>query len=273
MSLPFNGSQSWKQKTLDADKIWSQVKSILKLNDIELPVTPRRPDVRIIVNNISGNNQLFRNPGNHSDKAENIPAKGDSTAAMIMVKGDDLAEQFKNAKEIVRRYNLGKEGLSAKFVKALSGDALDLIDEAYGPAPFKGQADKLVQVNWNKADGTTDKIKPSKTKACAYGAREASNETAFITKLAFAVKGSGTVPENISGGIAIAVSEDWETKKESTRPIDLKVAKDFYGEHFDNMPSVTVTFDGTVTEIDLADGRKISLSCSYEMQDPSLKLA
>ena len=121
----FQGAQSWQDKVLDADSIWAQVKQALDAKGLELPKTPRRPDVRLILDNVSGMDQVFRNPGDHSNKAEHIPASGDKTATMVMVKGDTLAEQFSNAQTLAARYDLGREGLSAAFVNALrSGEAL-----------------------------------------------------------------------------------------------------------------------------------------------------
>ena len=274
MTLPFDHAQSWKEKVLDADNIWAQVQAILHSRQIELPKTPRRPDVRLILNNISGTSQLFRNPGDHSSKAENIPATGDKTAAMVMVKGDTLPEQQGNARKLAQRYDLGKQGLSAAFVQALqSGEALDLVAEAYGPAPFDDQAKKLVKVEWPNANGSVDTIDPVHDTACAYGARAATNETAFLAEMAFLVKGSGTTPEQIEGGMVIAVSEDWETKKISTRPIVPSVAKDFYGKHFDSMPVVNLDAEGFVRSIDLKDGQVLKLVANYELTAPAVKPA
>ena len=66
------------------------MQDILAANKITLPMTPRRPDLRLILNNKSGIDQVFKNPGDHSSKAEVIPAEGDNTAAMIMLVGDTL---------------------------------------------------------------------------------------------------------------------------------------------------------------------------------------
>jgi len=267
-------AQSWQEKVLNADKIWAQVKYILQSNGLDLPKTPRRPDVRIILNNISGTDKLFRNPGDHSSKAEHVPATGDKTAAMVMVKSDTLADQFASAAKLVARYNLEQDGLSAAFVQALqSGEALDLVSEAYGPAPFEGQASKLVNVSWQQADGTIDAITPVQGTACAYGARAATDEKAFLTELVIFVQGTSTNAELIEGsGMVVAVSEDWQTKMESTRPIVPSVAKGFYGKHYANIPVVSVSPDGLVQSIDLKNGIVIELVSDYQVTTPVPKI-
>lgn len=260
--LPFNGAQSWKDKVLDADRIWAQVKGALVADGLDLPKTPRRPDVRLIVNNQSGMDRVFRNPGDHSSKAEHIPASGDETAAMVMVHGDTLAEQYRNAQTLAAWFNLGSQGLSEAFVAALiSGDVVDLVKEAYGPAPFAGQAKKLVQVVWNNADGSVTTIDPIHDSACAFGARAADNETAFLSEIVIFVQGTTTTPELVeNAGMVIAVSSDWQTQVESTRPIVPSVAKEFYGQHYRNIPTVLVNTEGLVQSIDLKNGTVIDLS-------------
>ena len=42
MPTPFNEkAQSWKEKIIDGDKIWQQVKHILQTRNLELPETAR----------------------------------------------------------------------------------------------------------------------------------------------------------------------------------------------------------------------------------------
>lgn len=263
MPAPFNEkAQSWKEKIIDGDKIWQQVKHILQARNLELPETARRPDVRLILDNVSGTDKMFRNPGDHSNKAEMIPATGDKTAAMVMVKGDTLTEQFNNAKQLEERYGLSENGLSDRFVQALmSGEALDLVDEAYGPAPFDGQASKLVDVAWEDADGNVTDINPVHGDACAFGARAPADEKAFRTEFVIYVQGTKTTPEKIENeGMVIAISEDWQTGAESTRPIVPSVAEGFYGNGYDNMPVVEVHPDGYVTSVDLGNGTVIDLN-------------
>lgn len=264
MNLPFNKPQSWKEKTLDADKIWAQISQLLQSKGLTLPQTLRRPDVRLILDNVSGTDKIFRNPGDHSNKAEKIPSSGDKTAAMVMVHGDTLATQYQNAATLVKRYKLDQQGLSDSFVQALSdGTALDLVREAYGPAPFTAQSDKLVDVTWEHQNGQKDDITPVRHKACSYGARAAAGEMAFLTEIVVFIKGTGTTPEQVeSTGMVIVVSEDWETKAISTRPIVPSVAKEFYGKHFDAIPVVDVHPDGFVQKIDCKDGTVIDMSAT-----------
>ncbi len=248
----FSAGKSWHDKVLEADKIWAQVKEILNREAQTLPKTPRRPDVRMIIENISGHDQIFKNPGDHSgSKEELIPAAGDKKAAMVMVKGETLAEQYKNAQTIYERYDMGTKGLSDTFVADMkAGKLSDLLAEAYGPAPFAPQAEKLVDVAWKSADGSEENIIPVKGSAAAFGARAATEETVFLAKFHIFVKGTGTTAELVeSDGMAIAVSEDWKTKAETTRPIVPSVAATYYGEHFAKIPQAVIHPDGMLKEI------------------------
>ncbi len=257
----FGPGQSWQDKVVEGDAIWAQVKSLLDTHGISLPQTPRRPDVRLIVSNISGSDMRFQNPGDHSaSKEEVIPSTGDKTAVMIMVKGATLTAQAANAKELFKEYNLGTEGLSQRFVDDLkSGKLSDYIDEAYGPAPFEQQASKLTDVTWKMQDGTSSTVPPQKGAHAAYGARAATSESVFLAQFQIYLKGTGTTPELAEGyGMNIAVASDWQTGKETTRPIVPSVAKTYYGEYTDNIPVVTLHPDGYVKSIDLKDGRVIT---------------
>lgn len=254
--LPFNrfAGKSWQDKVLDADALWAQIKQALSDASRTLPATPRRPDVRLIVNNISGADITFKNPGDHSgSKDEVIPASGTKTAAMIMIKGDTLDEQHTNAQKIYARYDLGNQGLSQQFIDDMkAGKLADIIDEAYGPAPLDEQAGKLVDVAWQGNDGTSSTITPVKGTAAAFGARAATNEQVFIAQFHIFVKGTGTTPEMIEGGsIAVAISSDWQTGKETTRPIVPSIARTYYGAHFDSIPVASVHPDGIVTGLRL----------------------
>lgn len=224
---------------------------------------------------------VFRNPAKHAgDKAEKIPPKGQDngkgTAVMIMLKGDTLTAQFKNAAALVKRYKLDKQGLSAAFIKALSnGKALDLVAEAYGPADLAAQAAKLDDVKWTGVDGVTETIIPVRGPVCAYGARKAAEETAFRTMYDIYVKGTNTVAELVeSEGMIIAVSENWETGAETTRPIVPSVARGFYGEHFDNMPVVRMNSEGMINTVDLKNGQIVERFVDYRLVTaPEAKLA
>lgn len=266
--------RKWQDKILEADKIWAQVRQVLAQRGLELPGTLRRPDIRVILDNRSGLNQVFGNPAKHAgDKAESIPAAGDKTAAMIMVRGGTLAEQYSNAAKLAARYDLARQGLSVAFVNALhDGSALDLVSEAYGPAPFGEQAAKLVDVDWRDAEGKSAAIDPVVDGACAYGARAATTETAFRTRINLFIKGTSTTPEMIQNeGMVIAVSRDWQTKAVSTRPIVPSVAKEFYGAHYESIPVVEIHPDGFVQKIDLGNGTVIDFSPAASQAAPVLR--
>lgn len=57
--LPFNDDQTWRQKVVSADSIWEQVDKLLKANGKELPTTARRPDVRMILQNVMSDTANF----------------------------------------------------------------------------------------------------------------------------------------------------------------------------------------------------------------------
>ena len=270
----FSNGKSWQDKVLDADKIWNQIKIMLSAQSLQLPQTPRRPDVRLIINNISGHDIQFQNPGDHSgSKPELIPSTGDKTAAMLMVKGATLDEQYKNAETLYTKYDLGTGGLSEAFVTDLKqGKLAELVDEAYGPAHFQSQAEKLTDLTWTALEGISSNIPAKKGASAAYGARAATQETVFLAQFPIYVKGTGTTSELVeSAGMAIAVSSDWETGKETTRPIVPSVAKIYYGENFEKIPVAIVHPDGLVKEIDLKNGTVIKRDANPPQKKPPAK--
>jgi len=267
----FGPGQSWQDKVLEGDALWAQVKAALDAAGQSLPQTLRRPDVRLIVNNISGQDIRFHNPGDHSgSKEETIPATGDKTAAMVMVKGASLPVQNANAQKLFDLYDLGNQGLSEKFVTDLkAGKLSDLVDEAYGPAPFQPQVNKLVDVSWTTENGVVDIVGPVKGPAAAAGARAATTETVFLAQFQIYIKGTGTTAELAEGyGMNIAVNADWQTGVESTRPIVPSVAQVYYGEHFKNIPVATVHPDGAVKEIDLKNGQVVQRAPAKPARPP-----
>ncbi len=258
VTIPFNNAQTWGQRVLSADDIYKQVKDTLDAHGKVLPTTLRRPDIRLILENNSGEEIKFMNPGDHAkENTEIIPAAGDSKAVMVMLKGDSLDEQMANAQRLVDKFDLGEKGFTKEFAHALGReDTQDMVAEAYGPAPFSGQSDKLVSLNWDSAETGVDVcVEPVKTRLCAFGARKPENETVFSTAVEVFVKGTNTTAECAEGtAMCIAVAQDWETQEVSTRPIVPSIAKEFYGAHYDNMPAVSVSADGNVREIDLKNG-------------------
>lgn len=253
--FPIHAGQTWSQKVFEADNIWAKVEAALNNAGVELPKTPRRPDVRMILNNNTGKTIQFLNPGNHSgEKQEFIPGvdTGDGTAAMIMLAGDTLDEQFANAQKLIEQYGLAETGLTAEFARNMGHAVADgLMVEAYGPAPFEGQASRLEPLHWAGSD-----IEPVIGQNAAYGARAPEMETVMRSEIAIFVKGSNTTPEKMEmEGICIAVSKHWQTGDISTRPIVPSVAQDFYGEHYTSMPIVELDTEGNVSSIDLNNGQ------------------
>jgi hypothetical protein len=260
--ITFNARRkTWAQKKIEADQIWSQLKLIL--GDIELPKTPRRPDVRLIVNNIDPVARLFHNPAGHSsDMNQSVPDTGAKTAAMIMTQGKTLPEQFENARSLVADFALNEKGLSAAFVKALDKDcAGGRIKEAYGPAPYTDRIEELKDLHWRDAGGNLTQIIPFFGKAASYGARQATTETAFHTHVPIWFVGTDKTPELMESlGIVLTVSKDRQTGQDKTRQVMASVAQEFYGAHFANMPEVKIHPDGYITDIDLKDGRQFQLA-------------
>lgn len=254
--FPINASQTWSQKVFVADNVWAQVKKALHNAGVELPKTPRRPDVRMILNNATGKTIQFLNPGDHSgEKQEFIPGDGDKgTAAMLMLGGKTLEEQQANAAALDAKYGLAEKGLTPQFAAALAFETeAGLVREAYGPAPFEGQASRLVSLDWGNAN-----IEPFQDGNVAYGARAPEMEAVMRSELAIFVKGSNTTPEKMEmEGICIAISSDWKTGVESTRPIVPSVAKEYYGEHYPTIPVVELDADGNVASIDLRRGQPV----------------
>lgn len=263
VDLPFDNNQTWAQRVLRADDIWAQVEDALQQAGENLPETLRRPDVRLILDNVSGQQLQFLNPGDHSKgQPEIIPASGDNRAVMVMVAGQTLDEQMKNAHTLVERFELSAKGCSIDFAYALGTDKTEgLVTEAYGPAPYKGQADKLVSVDWGTEDGQHTTIEPVKGDVCSYGARAATSEKVFRSEIVIFVQGTGTVPEQVENeGMCIVVESDWQTGVVRTRPIVPSVARGFYGQHFDVMPKVTVNPEGYVQSIDLGNDKVINVA-------------
>jgi hypothetical protein len=262
-TLPFNDQNTWPQQVLSADAIWKQVKQHLMDAGKECPKTPRLDDVRLILNNVSGETLQFLNPGNHTvEQAETIPHDGEKTAVMVMLEGDTVDQQMKNAGTLVEKFNLDVKGLSREFAHALGGDeTTGLVKEAYGPAPYLGQTERLVDVTWEDANGREETVSPVSAQHCAYGMRAPEQETVFMNEVALFVRGTGTVSERVEGvGMCIAVSSDWETGKETTRPIVPSIARGFYGAHFDSMPTVVIDPIGNVQCIDLGNGDLLNIS-------------
>ena len=51
--------KSWAERVVLADGVWRQIAGLMHAGAHELPTTPRRPDLRLILNNISGSTQKF----------------------------------------------------------------------------------------------------------------------------------------------------------------------------------------------------------------------
>lgn len=261
MSRDISQHLSWPEKVFKADVIWVQLKEILSAAGHDIAPIPRRPDIRLVINNVSSNSFSFQNPGDHSNsKPEVIPPTGSNTAAMIMLKGESLVEQYNNAATLVERFHLDTDGLTPEFVAFINTDeAVPYIKEAYGPAPFKQQSAKLKVVDWVSYDGCAQSIEPIFHDRCSFGARTPTQEIAFTTTMCVYVQGTNSTPEMMDiAGMVIAVSAQDDTQ--TTRPIAPTVAKDFYGQNYESMPVVTISTDGQIQKIDLRNGTVIDVA-------------
>lgn len=252
----------WEEKIFAADSIWEQIKQALAQTNTSLNSTPRRPDVRLIVNNISGQPVSFQNPGQHSDKPETVPAEGTSTSAMVMLQGDNLTDQHLAAFELYNRFNLGTQGLTPAFAAFLqTPEARELVKEAYGPAPFEAQSKKLVTVEWKPRNRPATSVSPVFAEASSFGARAATLEKAIIATTKIYVHGTNTIPELMDNkGIVIAITPGDQGAADKTRPIAPDIAEQFYGEDFDKIPVAVINTEGQVEQIDLRNGSTILLS-------------
>ncbi len=262
----FKQGASWPEKVFQADALWSEVSKLLMIYKTALPSTLRRPDVRLVVENISGVDISFLNPANHTNgKPEHIPAEGDLRAAMLMMKGASLSDQYKKAHDLVVEFNLATEGISTKFLTALrSGVLQNEIQEAYGPASFSDQMARLEDVIWVDHQGESKQITPLLGLHAAFGARAATHENVFLVDCPMSVEGTQTTPESISSeGICVAVTIDPHSGAHTTKPIAVDVAKTYYGEYFYYMPVAIITPNGEVRELRLPQkqqaGPKVSL--------------
>lgn len=55
----FSDGRGWDEKAILGDCLWQQVSDILNEHKIEMPETPRKPDVRLILNNVTGQEMRF----------------------------------------------------------------------------------------------------------------------------------------------------------------------------------------------------------------------
>lgn len=259
----FSDGRGWDEKAILGDCLWQQVSDILNEHKIEMPETPRKPDVRLILNNVTGQEMRFLNPGDHSgSKEEVIPGTGDKTAVMVMLHGKTLEEQQRNAQELVKYFFMEEKGFSHEFLHAMKNGILnDVVREAYGPAPFQKQAsglkDKLV---WKDQFGGEQTVTANRGQNVAFGAREGA-ERVFLTHFDIHVAGTTTTAELVEAtGMCIAINNNWETGKDETRPIVPSVAVEFYGKHFPDIPLVKATAAGRVRKVIMPNGSELEPS-------------
>jgi hypothetical protein len=237
------------QVDLSGDTMLTQIKALQDQMQGSPSTTPRRPDVRGVLLNNTGDVLTFKNPGNNSDQLETIKP---GEACMVMFEGSTLDAQIANAKSLFADFNLA-QGLTSAFVDVMeSGKAAGRLKECYGPAPYNEQVAQLKEVTWRDSGGNAINITPQTEIAGAFGVRAPSEEEVYRLVLsegiaAATLQGTGTVAENFAGGsIYLGVSKDYQTKELRIKPIDPKHAKDFYGEHVVDIPTYVVQTDGSI---------------------------
>lgn len=247
------GSVSWPTRIVLGDAVWKEIDAIMSDTEQRIDPVDRAPDVRLIVKNNTKETLAFLNPGNHSGGAsEQIPCKGDNNAAMIMLTGNTLEAQYNQANDLVATYSLDTKGLTAEFCAAISNGQLNAaVKEAYGPAPFDGQAGKLRDLLWSDAAGKSLNIAVLKSDFCAVGARPPIKELVVRVTVPIAIQGSNTVAE-VATGLSIYLAREFIDGVATSRPIDSAVAASFYGAGVADIPEVTVSLDKGVTQIILS---------------------
>lgn len=240
--------------SMRGDEILEETEAFL--HGASIPETQRRPDLRMVVLNTTDADIKFVNPGGHSDQTEDIPP---GKAAMLMVQGDTLLEQEHNAEILKARYGVGENRLQLALSDFNAGKLKGLVNEVYGPVSFDEQAARLVDTTWRAADGSTAVIHPIVTHNEAIGVRPAAEEEVFLVKgkPGDTLRGTDTVAEkfNREGLIAVAVSKGQDGKTR-TRPIDIEVAKSYYGDAFNEIPVIDLDDQGRVEEVDLHPAKK-----------------
>lgn len=217
-----------------------------------------------------------------SGALDEYAAKISGTAAMIMLKGETLAERQANAQLIEDTYSITENGLSKDFLEDLKNGALsEYAAEAYGPAPLEKQANKLDDVSWQNHDGSSIDVTPVKGEHGAFGARPPADETVFAVRIpadenaTVDVKGTDTSAEHMldtgDGYKTIYVGvdpvrdpdNDWQpTGEVTTKPISPDVAQDFYGQYLANIPVAHLDKSGML--------RKFELNPAQPDTDPKL---
>lgn len=258
-------SKDWNERAFLGLKLWKKVKKVLQENDVELPKTTRRPDVRLVLKNNTDQTIYFLNPGEHSitnqDEVDiaHMEKIEPGEAAMAMLKGDTLEEQMANAQALVEKFDLLNNGLSEDLIANLSdGSVSSHLKEMYGPSDYDQQANDIVDLNWEHNDGSFSEITKVGSDLCTYGARSQRQSTVMRTTVRFSMQCEGKTPEAFDcEGMCVEISEDYKTKKESSRPQAPTAAREIYGKHYDTIPVVQLSPEGLVESIDLKDGSPI----------------
>jgi hypothetical protein len=264
--------------TLSGDDILAQISPQLR-GDISRHERPS--DVRLILRTApTGQTYSFANFGHPDNERSTVTFNGDD-AIMIMPAGETARSQLFSAFQIVSRMKakgVDRTGVTPEFMQSEivnpKGLAHRFTAQAYGPAPFTTQADRLVPVDIPGQNGQSETISPTKEAGYALGMRAPVKEEAFLVihmdeaenvfvkggktagaylnkihdNLHAGLKGSTTTLEsldNISRVIkGIVLSVDAATG--GTKPIRLETAKDIF--NLANLSWIFVGKNGQVTD-------------------------
>lgn len=259
----FKRIKNWVDKVHMGDTIADQVKYVFDKNGYELEAVERKPEVRMVVDNLSGEEKRFLNPGDHSGgEKETIPGTdtGNGKAVQVKFHGDTLEDQIANAQAVFDQFNLGENGLSDEFIAALeNGELSDKVKEAYGPSRFGEQSAALKEeLSWVDVEGNATELVKTQGQAAAFGPRQ-NKERVFLCQYPIYVQGTTSIAELVeSSGMYVAVNQHWQTGEDETKPIVPSVGVHYYGKNADQIPVVTLSTDGIVKDITLANGRTLT---------------
>lgn len=170
--------------TLSGDAILAQVSpEISGSNNRQL----RPSDVRLLLRtaDLDGQTYKFPNFGLAENEMSTVPFTGED-AIVVMPKGKTPREQLASAAKIVDALaHSGQSRVTPEFMQASivneDGPCHDCVAQAYGPAPFKAQADRFVDVAIPAADGKgVETIKPQITDNYAEGMRAPAEQEAYL---------------------------------------------------------------------------------------------
>lgn len=284
---------------LDGELIFSHVHRLIKA----VSKMDRPSDVRLTLRtaDLGGLEYEFPNPAYGDNQRSNVAFDGKS-AIMMMLAGDTPKRQLFNAQLVVDRLEAaGLEYITPEFIEREivdpDGAARAYVAQAYGPAPYEGQASLIKPFDLHLAGGVTERIEPQEGAGYKFGLRAPAKETALLVLYAGApedmfmtcaneartalnaieesvqaqLKGRVTALESLTGmglvlkGIVLAVDQ----KTGNTKPIRLDVAKEIYD--MDKINVIVLNSKGEITQqyLDSDNLDTLETLLTQKPEDPS----